>query len=654
MKRYLLLLAVLMMTALSPVTGCDKPTPDPNPSPVNPVPDPGNDELVEVEDTLDIEGAKDLLITFSAEGGSAELQVVTNCGWKAVASTGWCSVDPASGAKGRVTVTIKTAPNEATEPRTAVFTFTAGKVTREVTLEQDAAVIVIPPSLTISRKSYKADAEGKTFSVEVTSNVEYTISAPDWLDTSVAEEKGETKVYSVTAAPNDTGSDRSGSIVFENREAEVSATLKVSQEAIYVEDPECISILAIGNSFSIDAMQYLYDILLQCGYREVHLGNLYIGGCTLETHSGNLTGKLGAYIYYTNDNGTWSSTDATSAQTALSSRKWNYISMQQASGSSGVKSTYEPYLGNIITEVRKLAPQAHLMWHMTWAYQQNSTHSEFSKYDKDQMKMYNMILDAVREKVLAHQEIEFVIPCGTAVQNLRTSLIGDNVTRDGYHMAYDTGRYVTAMMWARQISGRDISGVTWKPSGYSFSEKQILAIKEAVNNAYDHPYEVTRSQYESEAEVCPPHEELAAVLKAAGYDPDNYEELQIRLTPNSFYQSTASSTVYSAATGSSASNLNQFASTPIYTKSDIPNGSVIVLKEGFQYRPEAWTSLSGKTSNRPANVYEQIVKVDDTWWGSWNYRAFNIAKKGNPALDAAGQKELLECFAIFVPKASQM
>lgn len=51
-------------------------------------------------------------------------------------------------------------------------------------------------------------------------------------------------------------------------------------------------VLAIGNSFSVDAMQYLYGLAKDAGYTDIVLGNLYIGGCTLETHANNIgTGK---------------------------------------------------------------------------------------------------------------------------------------------------------------------------------------------------------------------------------------------------------------------------------------------------------------------------------------------------------------------------
>lgn len=68
---------------------------------------------------------------------------------------------------------------------------------------------------------------------------------------------------------------------------------------------------------------------------------------------------------------------------------------------------------------------------MTWAYAENSTHSDFPRYDRDQMTMYNRIVAATNAKIDTNDRIFGVIPAGTAVQNARTSYIGDNLTADG-------------------------------------------------------------------------------------------------------------------------------------------------------------------------------------------------------------------------------
>ena len=43
-----------------------------------------------------------------------------------------------------------------------------------------------------------------------------------------------------------------------------------------------LKILTIGNSFSDDTMQYLYKVAKSAGVEKIKLGNLYIGGCSLD------------------------------------------------------------------------------------------------------------------------------------------------------------------------------------------------------------------------------------------------------------------------------------------------------------------------------------------------------------------------------------
>ncbi len=438
----------------------------------------------------------------------------------------------------------------------------------------------------------------------------------------------------------------------EGRKLEAGKVARFSvdmSEAAFVPDSKSISILAIGNSFSVDAMEYLYGYLRQAGYEDIHLGNLYIGGCTLQTHATNLSQNNNAYTYYTNDTGNWTSVSGGNIVTALKSRNWDFVSVQQASGSSGMTDSYEPYLTTVMDAVKTHCPGAKRMWHMTWAYQGNASHGEFGKYGCVQIRMYNAILEAVRTKVLSRGDFDIVIPCGTAVQNLRTSFIGDNVTRDGYHMSYDIGRVATALMWLKQISGCPLDRINAKPAGYSLTARQEAAVKDAVEKAYAQPYEVTLSSELPDQILHETDPALTAVLTQAGYDPAAYKELGYRIYPYAYYNSTGGSGMTSKAGGSTASNLNQFSTTPFFSREDIPVGSVLVLKDGYQYRPEGWTRLSAKTSNRPGNVTTEVVEVTENWWNGWAYRAFNLAKKGNPGLTEAEMESLRSCLSIFVP-----
>ena len=114
------------------------------------------------------------------------------------------------------------------------------------------------------------------------------------------------------------------------------------------------------------------------------------------------------------------------------------------------------------------------------------------------MGMYDSIVTAVKGNILTDKDFIMVIPTGTAIQNLRTSLYGDTVTRDGFHLAYDSGRLAAAMMWLKSLTGCDLGQITWTPSAYAYTPVQIAAIREAVDNAYKNPFQVTPSQITGE------------------------------------------------------------------------------------------------------------------------------------------------------------
>ena len=534
---------------------------------------------------------------------------------------------------------ITVSKNDDVHVREAKIEFVSSGLSAEIGVSQSGQAPVFDVTAV---SELNCPPEGKTISVTVTTNLEVTVTTPSWI-TSTKTNQG----FDFTVSANSTDNLRSGTVTISNTEFNKKAVFSVKQKST-----KSLYILAIGNSFSDDATQYLYQVLQDLGYKDIFLGNLYIGGCTLQTHASNLTGNLGAYEYRTNSAGQWSTAANHTAGSALKERDWDYVSMQQASGYSGVADSYDPYLTTIVNAVKSSCPNAKRMWHMTWAYQGDSNHSDFTKYNDDQMTMYEAILNAVNTKVLSRGDFDFVIPSGTAVQNLRTSFLGDNLTRDGYHMSYNIGRYLTALMWARQITGKSIAGVSFKPSSYTYTDSQIAVIKDAVEKAYVKPYEVTTSSNPLVPVL--PTDELKQAFVNAGYDLSQYEAVPLILTNKAYYNSTSNlvSVKTSSTAGSTADNTSQFAATQIFKKASIPAGSVIVLKDGFQYRPEGWTSLRSKNSDsaRPKNTTASIVVVDDAWWGSWNYRAFNLAKSGNPGLTDAEQETLKGCFAIFLPK----
>ena len=415
-----------------------------------------------------------------------------------------------------------------------------------------------------------------------------------------------------------------------------------NQKRNWADDGE-LKILAIGNSFSDDAMEYVYQVAKDAGVEKITLGNMFIGGCSLATHLSNAKNNKGAYDFRTNTDGTWSSKGGVSIKTAVMSQDWDFITFQQVSGYSGVADTYDD-LVELISIVEPLNPQARFAWHMTWAYKTGSTHSDFPKYNRDQMTMYNAIVDAVNQKILTNNKIEIVIPSGTSIQNARTSVIGD-MTRDGYHLSYGIGRYIASMTFVKALTGLSIDNSKTCPGDVDSYE--LKAIIESVNNALSTPYAVTNSNY-------PLKQAGSGIDDSAnvGTIPDGFVQLtaeQMGLTAASFYNTTGSDVW-----NNPSSNWNKgFMATKKFTREELPVGSVIEIAVGWQYRPEGWNFAV----KRPDPVTVIRIVIDEDWWGSYIERAFNISMvthttSSNKPITLTTDEVAQTIFKIYVPETA--
>ena len=146
-----------------------------------------------------------------------------------------------------------------------------------------------------------------------------------------------------------------------------------------------------------------------------------------------------------------------------------------------------------------------------------------------------------------------------------------------------------------------------------------------------------------------------AVFTTAGYKLDDYTKLELTYNKYAFYHSTHETmggVIQNKENVPTATNLGQFVATGIIDKANIPNGSVLVVCDGYQYRPEGWQVKGEKnTADRPGNVTTAVTVVDDAWWGNFNYRAFNLAYAGNPGIPVTEMDHVIASFAIYVPKA---
>ena len=280
---------------------------------------------------------------------------------------------------------------------------------------------------------------------------------------------------------------------------------------------------------------------------------------------------------------------------------------------------------------------------MTWAYKVGSTHSDFSKYNKDQMTMYNAIVNAVNEKILTNTDISIVIPSGTSIQNVRTSFIGD-MTRDGYHLSTGLGRYIASMTFVKALTGLSIDNSISRPNDVDTYE--LKAIIEGVNNALKTPYAVTESSYPTKDAGAGDDDSANA-----GVIPEGYVQLtaeQMGLTEGSFYNSSGTDSF------NGTSNWNKgFMATKKFTREELPIGTIIEIAEGWRYRPEGWNY----TGTRPDNVTITRIVVDEDWWGSYTERGFNISQidhtsSSNKVITLSTEEVASTIFKIIVPKTA--
>ncbi|MBR5291140.1 MAG: DUF4886 domain-containing protein, partial [Erysipelotrichaceae bacterium] len=254
-------------------------------------------------------------------------------------------------------------------------------------------------------------------------------------------------------------------------------------------DDGVFRLLLIGNSFSQDASNsgqtQLLDILkamLPEGTK-IEIGHYTSGGKTVAWYASRARNDEAfcSLSMITSDTGKWKGVLGKSTiSTVLEYKDWDVVTIQPH-GTETTKGAFDnsnteeyhadldmldlsvsmPYMLDYIHEY---APQSDVYYYLSWAT------SGVAKYDTNG-SVYNTMLDNVR-KVQNYsgenKSISGVIPVGTAVQTARTSYLAYlqyntdkgtslaedkniGLTRDGWHVSYNIGRYIAALTFAETL-----------------------------------------------------------------------------------------------------------------------------------------------------------------------------------------------------------
>ena len=150
--------------------------------------------------------------------------------------------------------------------------------------------LIIVVAMLCSAVSLISCSGGNSETTEQTSTKGQTTS-------SAASSQTETTTKAETTASETTTS-------AETTPAETTTTAKpIIEKPPVLPEGKTLKVLAIGNSFSVDGMEYIYGIAKSAGYTNIVLGNLYIGGCSLSKHESNAKNNAPAYEFFTNTDG---------------------------------------------------------------------------------------------------------------------------------------------------------------------------------------------------------------------------------------------------------------------------------------------------------------------------------------------------------------
>ena len=233
-----------------------------------------------------------------------------------------------------------------------------------------------------------------------------------------------------------------------------------------------MNILTVGNSFSEDSGRYLHRIARADKFN-LETINLYIGGCSLDSHFRNMMGDKKDYVL--TPNGEFSRFYVTLKE-ALLNREWDYISIQQASLRSPDYETYQPFLNELVAYFRKMCPSAKIIIHQTWAYEEGSdmmAKTEFSHHSE----MFAKIEESYN-KAFLDAKADLLIPSGKLVSMMYEK--GLKMHRDGFHLSYGLGRYAVGLLWYRLLSGNDITLNTFADFDEEVTPEEIRIAKECV------------------------------------------------------------------------------------------------------------------------------------------------------------------------------
>lgn len=283
-------------------------------------------------------------------------------------------------------------------------------------------------------------------------------------------------------------------------------------------DTASYRLLFIGNSFTVDAVYYLPQILAYSGITNYTLKEIYYPGRTLPEYVSKYYDK--EYTLYTAVNGAkfWTTApDKVSIAEIVGEGNWDVVTLQEHTGNSlgwSWSLTEETTISTLMERISGAqASGPAFYWVLSQAYFYMSkigTGSQpYITWPKEntkeaQLAMYNVIVTQGKTVMEKFPSMAGIIATGTTLQNLRTCPFNNNgwdQTRDGYHMDMGTARYGAACTVAGTLfKDINLNKCTFRILGKDTTEGKVCTpvddssvstVVKAARNAIEKPFEIT-------------------------------------------------------------------------------------------------------------------------------------------------------------------
>lgn len=196
-------------------------------------------------------------------------------------------------------------------------------------------------------------------------------------------------------------------------------------------------ILVIGNSLSRDAFSYVPAIMNDvCNDKTFKVDILYRGNKALSDHWNSISNSVADYTLdsYDTDNSKWQLHTNVLARNIITSQYWDLVVLQEGSGRARSYDLTQPSVHHIAGYIREIQPNVNV------AFMINPPHadgySDLGEYTSEEVWMQYV---QTARQLLDNNEIDYIIPCGTGIQNARKTYL-DSLGVFG-HLSYD-GRHL--------------------------------------------------------------------------------------------------------------------------------------------------------------------------------------------------------------------